>query len=365
MKNLRIAQLTIDGYYNYGNILQKFALQHTLKKFANFTEVLFCRESNKFHSEGIWAFRLPDYVPAENIPKRYINQEIVRTTKIKEFENRYIKTRFDIPYLDEIDNDYDFFVVGSDQVWNPIWIKPKYFLNFAPNEKKIAYAASIANPKIPKDKQDFFRESLMTFPKISVREEGAIQLINELTGREDIQLVLDPVMLLTQNEWLQIAMKPSWFNEKYERGYILTYYLRKLPPPEIENLSRSLNLPVINIWDVRNYWHYITSPEEFIYLFANATLIYTNSFHGSAFSILFKKPFVNREYIKDGLGKKMSLRIEGLLKMFGLENRIAQPENNFEVENLLTPDYKMRDKVLPEWREKSFKFLAEALHYEN
>lgn len=361
---MKVASLTLDGYFNYGNILQKFALHYTLKKFADYTEVLFCKDGNKFHNEGIWAFNIPGYVSKDR-PQRYTYQEIVRTTKIKEFENRYIRTRFDIPYLDDIGDEYDFFVVGSDQVWNPLWIKPKYFLNFAPNEKKIAYAASIANPEIPDDKKDFFRENLMTFPKISVREEGAVQLIKELTGRNDVQLVLDPVMLLTADEWLKVALKPSWFNEKYERGYILTYYLRKLPPPEIKDLSRKLNLPVINIWDVRNYWHYITGPEEFIYLFANATLVYTNSFHGSAFSILFRRPFVNREYIRDDFGQKMSLRIIGLVKMFGLEDRIAQRENKFEVENLLNPNYNVRDKTLPEWREKSLKFLAEALHYEN
>ena len=356
---MRIAQLTLNGYFNYGNILQKYALQQTLKKFADFTEVLWELPSsfvlgidyNDFYSNP-----LPVYVDSLTNEKHNL-REAVRSTKIKEFENRYIKTRFDIPYIEEIADDYDFFVVGSDQVWQPNWIETKYFLNFAPPQKRIAYAASIAAPEIPNRLKEFFRLGISGFEHISVREEKSVEIIKELTGLNALLLV-DPTLLLTPEEWLKIAQKPSWLNEKYERGYILTYYLRKDPPTFLKDLSNHLNLPLINLLDWYNYWHYVVGPEEFLYLFANASLIFTNSFHGVVFSILLKRPFMNVEF-NDAMF--MSTRIPGLLKMFGLENRIMTTDKIFSIDSMLEIDYSTRDKILPLEREKAFKFLSNAL----
>ena len=355
---MRVAQMTFDGYFNYGNILQKYALQHTLKKFAEVTEVLWSDPSKFILDTGKFDF-LPD-IPPNTDPlnnQKYFLNEVVRVTKIKEFENRYIKTRFDIPYIEEIADDYDFFVVGSDQVWQPAWIKPKFFLNFVPRQKKIAYAASIAAPAIPDQLKNFFKQGISGFDYISVREEKSVEIIKELTG-QDALLVIDPTMTLTPQEWLEIAQKPSWLNEKYERGYILTYYLRNNPPPFVKDLAKYLNLPLINLMHWDNYWHYIISPEEFIYLFSKASLIFTHSFHGCVFSILFRRPFMNVEVDN---AQYMSTRIPGLLKMFGLEDRIMTMEKTYTSKDFLEIDYSTRDRILPLERGKAFKFLSSAL----
>ena len=357
---MRVASMTLDGYFNYGNNLQKYALHRTLKKFADFTEVFWYSKNDFYPETG--EIRIIKPIPSGTDPitaNRYYFREVVRVNKIKEFENRYIRTRFDLPYLEDIADEYDFFVVGSDQVWNPDFITNMRFtgtfLNFVPREKRIAYAASIAAPVIPDNLKEFFRAGISGFDHISVREEGAVKIIKELTGL-DALLVLDPTMLLTAEEWLEIAQKPSWFDEKYERGYILTYYLRKDPPQEVQIMARKMNLPVINLLDLDNYWHYVVGPEEFVGLFANASLVCTNSFHGVAFSIVFRKPFINLEIANDIDGVNMSLRIPSLLKMFGLENRTAGAINS-----PLEIDYSVRDKVLPAEREKAFKFLSKAL----
>lgn len=359
---MKVAQITFDGYSNYGNILQKYALQHTLKKFTDQTEVLYYRNSNEFHMNGYWSKNSQS--PATSVagnPKRFDNYKIVRCSKIKEFEERYIDTRFDFNYLEDLTDEYDYFVVGSDQIWNPSWTADRYFLTFAPREKRIAYSASIGTPKIPEEKKEYFRKGISGFDFLSVREEGAIKIIKELTG-QDALLLADPTLLLTPKEWLAVSRKPAWFKGKYEGGYILTYYLRKAPPPELTELSKKINLPLVNLMDSKNYWHFVNGPEEFIWLFANASLIYTNSFHGAIFSVLFRKPFVNREIVGDTGGENMSLRIPSLLETFGLENRIAKPENDFKIDNLMEIDYGTRDKVLPIERRKAFKFLSDALN---
>lgn len=361
---MRIAQLTLYGYFNYGQTLQRFALQHTLKKFADFVEFLWAEE-NKFLPETGNTPSLQCVLHKErpNHWMMYIMRESVRQSKFKDFENLHIRTRFDLPYLENVAEEYDFFVVGSDQVWNPRWFKPELFLPFVPHEKKIAYAASIGHPEIPAQLKEFFRETISDFSKLSVREENAIRLINELTGRT-ATLLPDPVLLLTADEWLAVAQKPTWFKEKYRRGFVLTYYLRKLPPPEVKTLADELNLPVINLLDTENFDHFTVGPAEFIWLFANSSLTFTNSFHGAAFSILFKRPFINRELDGDSLGVSMSMRLTTLLKLFGLQDRQSFGEKIFTADEALTIDFARRDEILPLERAKAFNFLSEALGVE-
>ena len=361
---MRIGQVTLDGYFNYGNILQKFALHHTLKKFSDDTEVLWF-DGNKLFSEigGGGKAQCVLFKERRDWEKIFNLREAVRQSKFKDFENLHIKTRFDFPFMKDIADEYDFIVVGSDQVWNPRWNPPYIFFDFVPREKKIAYAASIGNPTIPDEKKETFRNGISDFNQLSVREEGTAKLINDLTGQTPIVL-LDPIFLLTRDEWLAVAQKPTWFNEKYQRGYILTYYLRKLPPPEVKALAAKLNLPVINLLDVLNYNHFTTGPAEFVWLFANASLIFSNSFHGVGFSILFKRPFINREIERDGSGVAMASRIVSLLQMFGLEDRRTSGEKVFSAQEALTIDFTRRDKVLPRERVKAFKFLSEALSEE-
>lgn len=359
---MKVAQLTFNTYNNYGNVLQKYALQKTLEKFVDFTEVLWF--NGNAGASHFWA-ETGDIPPNKSIEECL--REAVRMTKFKEFDERYIKTRFNLPYIEETGDEYDFFVVGSDQVWNPFCEPinmplPVKFLEFVPDEKKIAYAASIANPKLIDEVKEYFRQGVASFAHVSVREENAVKIIEEL-GLEPPQLLIDPVFLLTPAEWLKIARRPSWFNEKYERGYILTYYLHHLPSPELTTSLEELNLPFINLFSSNNFNHYTTAPEEFLYLFANASLISPSSFHGIAFSILFKRPFVNCEYT-DEITKDMGTRIPSLLKMFGLENRTVYIDDFHKIKSPLEIDFSRRDEVLPIERMKAFKFLSNALGVE-
>lgn len=351
---MRIAQFTLLGYFNYGQTLQKFALQHTLKKFADSVEVLWRSSGGGGTFFEIGGNHTVQYVKHEerrDWQKKLVVREAIRQSKFKDFENLHIQTRFNLPYFEEIADEYDFFVLGSDQVWNPGYGYPYDFLSFVPREKKISYAASIGVNAIPDDKKETFRRGLSDFNYLSVREENATQIIRELTGR-DALWVLDPVLLLTPEEWLTVSQKPTWFKERYSRGYVLTYHLIRTPPPEVKQLADKLDLPVINLLDTENYNHYTVGPAEFVWLFANASMIFTNSFHGMAFSLLFKIPFV-----VNGLRGSNDPRLKSFLGLFGLEDRFAPAEP-------LKIDYAHRDEVLPAEKAKAFKFLSEALGVE-
>lgn len=346
---MRIAQLTLNGYFNYGNILQKFALHHTLKKFADFTEVLWPGAGKLFSETGsLGGKQCVLRTERKDYQRLFELREAVRQSKFKDFENLNIATRFDFPYFEDIADEYDFFVVGSDQVWNPSYNPSYIFLDFVPHEKKIAYAASIGKRILPEDKKELFRVGISDFNHVSVREESAIKLIRNLTGKS-ATLLLDPVFLLTKDEWLSVAQKPTWFKERYQRGYILTYYLSRLTPPEVKALAKKFDLPVINLLDTENYNHFTTGPAEFIWLFAHASLIYTNSFHGVAFSLLFKNPF-----LINNLRSKNDPRMSSVLKLFGLPDRMTALDEPFKI------DFARRDEVLPVERARSFQFLSEA-----
>ena len=357
---MRIAQLTLDGYVNYGNMLQKFALNHTLKKFADVVEVLWGDEIKFLPEDGLTPIMqcvLNNQRP--NHQMTFFLREAVRQSKFKDFENLHVPTRFDLPYLEEVADEYDYFVAGSDQIWNPLWAPPHLFLRFVPREKKIAYAASIGTSEIPDAKKEIYRRDLSDFKYLSVREDTAAKIIGDLTGQTP-PVLPGPVLLLTKDDWLAVAQKPTWLKEKYSRGFVLTYYIQTLPPPEVKALAAKLNLPVINLLDVENFNHFANGPAEFVWLFAHSSLTFTNSFHGVAFSILFKRPFINRE-IKNFERISMLSRMTDVLKLFGLEDRQSFGKKIFTAEEALTIDFTRRDKVLPRERDKAFKFLAEAL----
>ena len=364
---MKIAQLALNSYDNYGNLLQKYALHKTLKKFASSTEVLWYSGNNRFWVESGELPPHSEFNP--NDTTKFYLYESVRMAKIKEFEERYVKVRFDLPYIEEIADEYDFFVMGSDQVWNPFCgelarMTPSIrFLDFVPREKKIAYAASIALKELPEKYIETWQRGISTFPHISVREANSVGLIKNLTGL-DAELVIDPVLLLTPEEWLQVAQRPSWLNEKYERGYILTYLFDNIRLPEVQRLSKELNLPIINLLDIKNFNHYITGESEFLYLFAHATAIFTNSFHGTAFSILFKRPFVI--YVaKNSWSDQTFERMNSITKMFNLQDRVTTSTTNYKVKSPLEIDFSVRDKILPYERAKAFKFLTNALSENN
>ena len=365
----RIAQLTLNSYVNYGTTLQKYALQQVLNQFADFTESLWFQDMQFYPESGVVGYlqkSFPDDCD-EISEKKYTYRAMIFANKFREFENRYIKNRFELPYIEDIADEYDFFVVGSDQVWNPAFcIKSSYnflFLNFAPREKRIAYAADIGFSRIYDTIKEKMRNGISGFDNISVRDENSFKIVKELTGK-DSTIVMDPTLLLNAEDWLKIALKPSWIDEKYSRGYILTYYLRYYAPDFINDWAKKLNLPVINLLDFHNHWHYTVGPDEFIWLIANASLIFTNSFHGVALSINFKKPFFVYDFPLDewGIyGFKIYQRIPYLLKKFELQNRIMKKTKNYNVNSLFDIEYPNYDEILVQWRKQSLDFLSSAL----
>ena len=372
-EHLKIANLTLDGYSNYGNVLQRYAVCNLLMGLGAEVESLWFSPQAGFlpylQSHYPW---MKDSLDLKTWVKLGINWkgvtgkwfsgqnawEAARSAVIKSFVDRYIPMRYDVDFT-RVADEYDYFVTGSDQVWNPYFADlEKLFIKFAPREKRIAYAASISCPEIPSKDLQGFIDGINGMKAISVREQAGAELIEQLTGRK-VEVVADPTMLVAAEKWREIARKPSWL--KGDEEILTTYFLGKRPDEVINCLAMEHGLKVVNILDEHVFEHYAVAPEEWLWLIDNASLMYTDSFHGTVFSILFRRPFVVTERIGDGCVNKMTSRIDTLLGKFGLEARRGTKNNGYMIANPMSMQYGDVEMVLAEERRKADNYLEGAL----
>lgn len=340
---------------NYGNKLQNYALQESLKKFncdvITIKNVfLLNKKKNTF-----------EYI-LRNIKYLFKREDFIDSKKREEYFkkfNEYInftKRKFNWFNTKKYSN-YDYFVIGSDQVWNPYLGRlTKFDLATFTEKKKISYAASFGVSSLPNTYNDLLRKELSKFNYISVREKNGVDIIKNTGLHKNIEVLVDPTMLLTKEEWNTVIKRPKIYNGE---KYILTYFLGKISyevKEKIDKFAKDNNCIVINILD-KNSPYFLTGPSEFLWLEKNAFLICTDSFHSSVFSIIFDRPFVIFE--RDDNMKNMSSRLETLLSKFKLKNRRF---NGKEItkENL-SHDYVEAYKILEIERKKSEDFLKKAL----
>lgn len=342
MSKKSIAIITIYGGTNFGNKLQNYAVH------KYFTQMGFECETLAFKNTMPIKIRIERLIKKIlcNVKKNGMNREM----RFAEFSKNYIPIRNIAPryYLKNLAKQYDYFSVGSDQVWNPYFINNevqfnRMFLTFVPKEKKICFSPSFGVSVIPDRWKYPYKNALSEFDLISVREEEGVRLVKALTGK-DAECLIDPTMLFDSEEWLKIAREPS------EKDYVFTYFLgRRIP----ELLPKGKK--IIDILDTKSGNYYKYNPSDFIGLIANADAVYTDSFHACVFSILFDKPFCVFER-KDG-NNNMSSRIQTLLSMFGINH----DKNSHE---LIHIDIELRNKVLREKREDVKNFLSAQIKVE-
>ncbi len=282
------------------------------------------------------------------------NPNIIKKFDI--FNSKYLKPiELNYKKLKKVskDSEYYAFICGSDQIWNSTtyYVDPFYYLQFAPRKKRIAYAPSFGREFIPKYNKRIIKKYLDGFDKLSVREDSAKDIIKKLTNK-DVITCLDPTLLLSKEEWMNI------FNliEDNSSKYILVYFL---------NEPSSLAQKIINSFEKKYKVIYINNdinknnvncgPIEFLKYMLNAKCILTDSFHGLAFSINFNKDFYafDRKYVTDN----QSTRLRSLLAKLQLDDRFIENEH-FTYKSI---DYKNANKLLIKERDKSISFLKNSL----
>lgn len=350
----KVAILTISDNANLGNRLQNYATQEFLKQ------------------QGLEVETIQNYIGYKNkvylIIKRFLklflaNKKYKREKNFKEFNKKnmrfskyIIRNKKNYP---KVNDKYDYFITGSDQVWNPKFERTSDidFLTFAEKKKRISFSASFGVSEIPEDLKNYYMERLNGLNKISVREERGEEIIEELTGRTDVEVLLDPTMLVKTEKWDSVMKRPKELEKINGKKYILNYFLGNLSEErkiEIERIAKENDCEIINILNDDDAF-YSCGPSEFLYLEKNAFLICTDSFHSSVFAILFNRPFI--VFDREDSNTKMNSRIETLLKKFDLEGRWFK--NNIK-ENQLVANYSTK-KALEIERNKAKKFIEEAI----
>ncbi len=346
MRNISI--ITLTGNSNYGNRLQNYALAVKVSKY-------------NYNVESIWIDKGKIYRKIKNIIIILLSNFIKRYARRKNFicfTDKYIRTNY-VSDINKIKNEYSYFITGSDQVWNYKFNGSNYlyFLRFSEYNKNISYSASFGVSTIPEELRNEFKDGLNNIRYISVREDRGKEIINELTGRNDIEVLIDPTMLLKGEEWDKVSIKPKMLkNDKF----ILNYFLGNLSESRkkaIEEIAQENNCEIINLFD-KDSPYYVCGPSEFLYLEKNAFLICTDSFHSSVFAILYDRPFVVFDREEEGMND-MGSRLDTLLNKFELKNRKYNGKN-ITKENL-NHDYTEAYRILEKERKKSDKFLRKAL----
>lgn len=356
--NSKALIITINNMnYNYGNRLQNYAIVRILEK-LNIKSRTLCFERNRYIKEILlikrFIHKLTNYRLSGN--KEYWKYLVEKDIKFNDFDRKYIRMHY-TSRLYKVPKKFDYYLVGSDQVWNPLWFNDKrkeyYLLSFAEPEKGIAFCASFGIDYIPSEWENWFRDNLSNFRALSVREESGAGIIKELTGRT-AEVLIDPTMLLTDKEWESIAKKPKGLCDE---PYVLTYFLSP-PCDAAKELKKELSssIRVHSLCDYNDEVCRTAGLEEFIYLFSKASLILTDSFHACVFSFLFNKPFIvfDRE-----IEISMNSRLETFLNKFGLERKYygSDMENDIWEHDYLTA-YDRLDKE----RERAIKFLRNSFN---
>lgn len=348
-----------DPNPNFGNRLQNYAVQTVIEKMGfDVTSIAF-RSCTMEYEIKRRLYRLIGY--------RFTKYKTFWKMKPKQIEvfNRFNKTyirTYRISKIKEIPNA-DFYILGSDQLWNPGWWNQKnpemeqniYFATFAQPEKIVCFSPSFGCESIPDKWVEWFSEKLKRINVLSVREEEGRKIINELIGK-DAQVMIDPTLMLTSKEWETIAIKPK--NLLQNKKYILTYFLGDKSDnvkEDINQYAKDIGAEVYSLFDLNSPEWYSIGPDEFLYLIAHAELVLTDSFHGCVFSFIFAKPFL--VYNRIGTSDMMS-RIYTFLDKFDLKRKLV---GNGLKNDLLENDYTKGYEILEDEQQRLNDFLVKNL----
>lgn len=340
--------ITITTGENYGNRLQNYAVQEALKSVGLEPETIH-KTTNVFDAEK------PEYLRKYRLKKLlhyHFDKKEQRILSFHRFTRKYIvRSRFvidkDIPT--GLDSEYQVFIAGSDQVWNPFfeYCTEENFLTFTTHNKKIAFAPSIAVDQIPEEKKAEFKRWISDFRLLSVRETRGACLIKDLCGR-NAEVLGDPTLYLTAQQWRNIEKKVPVKTGKY----ILTYFLGKCEGKYRRQIQELAQIYQLEIYELQTPEHYAIAPDEFLYLIDHAACICTDSFHGTVFSLIFHRPFV--VYKRDENFVDMSSRMDDLLTLFHMEDRTA---DKIEESRAFQMDFSKVDSIIDEMREKTKNYL--------
>lgn len=356
---------------NYGTALQALALNDVLKRLG-------------YEPRIIASFRYKHFGFADEIRRildafgflLFLRSHFVgcvnrrRKVKIYDFFRKYttvVRINSRAQYLKLI-SDVPIFVTGSDQIWNPHFLETFYLLDFAKDNKRIAYSSSIGVSELPHELKFLYKELLCKFDHIGLREDTAVSIINELLEEKKAVKVVDPTLLVSKDGWYELIEKSKLLiAEPYIFCYLIgskkeysSYVAKVQYELGITNVIvvTSAENDSIHLDDIEAKYKHDAGLEDFVYLIKNASFVCTDSFHATAISIKLEKNFVEFMRFEDNDPKSQNSRITDILLRYKLDNRIFDIHNTEWAKSI---DYSEANQVLDKDIQLSMNFLLEAL----
>lgn len=381
-----IGLVTCYFHHNYGSMLQAYATEMIMQQMGLPFQTIACRAPINYMQENKilyiikklliadWKMRLGK-MKIERAKKE--NPMFAKNWKIrnKAFD-QFAETFFHVsPYcknreeLTKMAENYSAFLVGSDQLWRTDSVEHGYYtLEWVPDHiRKIAYSTSIGVKEIPWFQVEKNKRFMNRFDYIALREQSACDLVYKLTGRK-VPVVLDPTLLFTGDQWLEIQQQEPLTNGKY----IFCYLLGDNPSQRefIKNVKEKTGYKIVALQQLDDYIPsdegfadeapYV-GPREFLNYIRNAEYVFTDSFHCSVFSILYKKNFFTFNRFAEGAKQSTNTRIDNLLHITGLEDRRMTKDKTVEDVISSKGSFDGVDARLNAYRKSSMDYLNNAL----
>lgn len=364
---IRTATVTWIKFFNFGSYLQAYALQQILLQHGYENDILSdtliqCERLGKrcFTSLRKKIACLKNFLR----DRKYFKAEKNIQKKYAVFAGKYLRINDNIFPLSLLNQQYDAFICGSDQIWYPSAdiFSPYYYLGFA-IKKKIAYAPSIGTIDYPEEFISKVRPLLSKFDSISVREEQGVEILSTFINKE-IQVVLDPTLLLERQSWEVLIKDKPLKKDKYILCYFLTpnsWYL-----DYVRSFAAQKQLP-IKIFATHSCflkWDecILAGPEDFLDYIYHSEYFFTDSFHGSIFSVLFEKTFYTFQRFENTEKHNQNSRIIHLFSLLGLEEYLIKQTELAKIDKLLPICYDQVKQKLEVYRKESLCYLLNALN---
>ncbi len=373
---MKIGLVTLYRGYNYGTSLQAYAIKTYLEQLGYETDIIWKREGahsgrdirfeklfRMFKRSILRPNLLKETVKGylgnfHNAPSKEIKQKYLDFTeqklKVHALSNKQLKEFASSPKTLAV-------VCGSDQIWkvNAANVDPMFYLQFVPKRKRVAYAPSFGGASIPDYNKKIIFKYLKSIPYISVREKSGVDIVYRLTGKK-VESVIDPTLLI---DWHEL-IKPI------KEDYVLLYFLDEPADSVLKKVVEVARKNQLKIYAIPHQFEKYNKypdihlksvgPLEFPSIIANASCVYTDSFHGTAFSVNLNRPFMTFQRNYKSF-KSQSSRITDFLELFNLSIQYI----TLEQQKNFNPDFPQIDfdnvnQALKKQRVKSYKYLTNA-----
>lgn len=382
---MKIALVSCYFIDNYGSILQSYAIQKVFQNLGSECDTVAAEKllpglrkaKARYYCRNLWRVgllqsKLPRFWLTVMQKTGFRQMDVIAKQRHERFDAfrsrlQYTKACDSFEELGQLSKEYDAVVLGSDQLWRPDNIFPGYYTLewVAPETKRLSFATSFGVSQLDRASRKRAEAFLPKFTAISVREPEGAAIVQALTGKE-AAVVCDPVLLLSSAEWKVLADTSLCPNE----DYIFTYFLgtKKGHRTFVKVLAAERGLPVVSVpfldcyrkEDAQaDYCFPACSPEQFLGLLMNAKYVCTDSFHASAFSVLFEKQFFAFRRFRTKSGNTNG-RVLAFLRQLHLQ-RQEIANGVFTPECLQPIEYGPVGRRLENMRQQTFDFLKQEI----